>query len=635
MIKRIITVLLLLLMVLGCSNEVQAVEKIIRVAGDRQYPPYEFIDANGNYRGFNVDVMRAIALEKGLTLEFYPLDWHEAQVALLQGKVDVIQGMTYSERRSELYSFANPIVINAQAIFVHKSVNTIATIEDLAGKKVAVQKGDIAEDRITRIKGIILYEYATQDEAVQALIKNEVDAFVGNELTGWYLLEKWRRLGDFKQVGYNFYRTRYGPVVRPGDTETISILNDGLKTIKKKGTYDNIYRKWFGKSYTDNNKLMRVFSVSVLLLAVSVVVIGLGLNNINRGLKQKVEERTSELKNYANVQEAILRNSPNGIITLNSMGMVTSNNPAASQMLGMECMGLHYREVSVLSFLSHGEMEKIFALHHTLRRTVRHKGRILQLTVNPIIDLDGKTRGLLVNIDDITAERQLAEKNWQEARIKTLSTLAAGMAHEIRNPLTSIKTYIDLLPDKINSPVFQKRLLDVIPREINRIEQLIYELIDYARPRPSASEQCDLQETLGPVLELASIECEDKGVEFRHSLRGSVYCDQRHLKQIVLNLLLNSLKATPPGGKIAIVSVKSDDWVRLIVNDSGCGIPPEHFDQVFDPFFSLQGGSGLGLAMVHQMVMENGGFITFTSKLDKGTRFNVWLPSNNGGPSDG
>lgn len=118
--KFLLVLLLILLYLLGQSNPVFALEKILKVAGDKQYPPYEFLDSNNNYRGFNVDIITAIALEQGFTVEFYPMEWDEAQEALLQGKIDVIQGMTYSKERAAKFDFANPILVNRQAIFVPK-----------------------------------------------------------------------------------------------------------------------------------------------------------------------------------------------------------------------------------------------------------------------------------------------------------------------------------------------------------------------------------------------------------------------------------------------------------------------------------------------------------------------------------
>lgn len=624
---------LVLFYLLGSDNPVWALEKILRVAGDKQYPPYEFIDSKNNYRGFNVDVITAIALEQGFTVEFYPMEWYEAQQALLEGRVDVIQGMTYSAERAKKFDFASPIVINRQAIFVPRQVMTISSLSDLAGHKVAVQKGDIAAYAVGNIQGVEILNFATQEEAVNALVKGEVDAFVGNELTGWYILEKWRCLQNFKQVGEPFFETAYCPVVRKGDQATLDMLNQGLKRIKAKGTYDRIYRKWFGKSFIDAE---RNFRITLAAGIISFLLFLAGLY-INQSLRKKIEERTAEIKAYADMQEAILRNTPTGIITIDHSGVVTTANPAALRILKRDILGQDFKNIGLFAFFKPEDVEGIFNFHNKIQKTVTFANKVLNISIDPVVEERNNVSCLLVTIDDITAERELARKNMQETRVRTLSTLAAGIAHEIRNPLTSIKTYIDLLPSKLTNESFRDKLLKVIPQEINRIEQLINELIDYARPRNPYPEVCNIEETLSPVVELIRTRCEEKGIIFQVKLKGQVYCDPYHLKQIVLNLLLNSFNATSAGGRIALVSLENDGLTRIIVKDTGYGIPEEYLEQVFDPFFSLKGGTGLGLALVKQMVDENGGFVKVTSRHGKGVRFEVWLPTSPdaGGEQDG
>lgn len=623
---------LILFYISGFNDQAWALEKILRVAGDKQYPPYEFVDSNNNYRGFNVDVITAIALEQGFTVEFYPMEWYEAQKALLEGRVDVIQGMTYSKERAEKFDFADPILVNRQAIFVPRSVMTISSLSDLAGHKVAVQKGDIAAYAVGKIKGVDVLSFTTQEEAIHALIRREADAFVGNELTGWYIMEKWRCLQNFKEVGEPFFETDYCPVVRKGDKETLNMLNQGLKRIKAKGTYDRIYRKWFGKSFIDAERNFRI-TLAAGIISFFLFLMGL---YINQSLRKKIEERTEEIKAYADMQEAILRNTPAGIITIDYNGVVTTANPSALRILKRDIVGQEFKNTVLFSFFKPEDMKGVFSFHNKIQKTVNFAGKVLNISIDPVVEEKNDVSCLLVTIDDVTAERELARKNMQEARIKTLSTLAAGIAHEIRNPLTSIKTYVDLLPSKLHNENFRDKLVKVIPQEISRIEQLINELIDYAKPRNPKPCLCNVEEVLSPVVELIKARCEEKGIIFQVKLKGQVYCDPDHLKQIVLNLLLNSFNATSKGGRIALVSLENDGFTRIIVKDTGYGIPEEYLEQVFDPFFSLKGGTGLGLALVKQMVDENGGLVKVTSYQGKGVRFEVWLPTNpdTGGEKD-
>lgn len=596
----------------------QGLESIVRIAGDHQYPPYEFVDETGNYRGFNVDIMHAIALDQGFTAEFLPMTWDQAQTALTENQVDVVQGMTYSPRRAELYRFCQPILTNAQAIFVPRTNYTITSLNDLKGLRVGVELGDISIELLSDYPEIEIKKYKTQDEAMQSLIKGEISAFVGNELTGWYLLEKWRHLEEFKMAGEALHPTRYGPVVRKGNDEMASMINRGIINIKANGTYDKIYRKWFGQTRINNTRYLRIGGVLLLLALLSILII----ININRRLKNEVERRTEEIEAHARTQRVILDNTPSGLIIVNSVGIIEDSNLAGDSLIGGSVVGTSVIDHPLLSFLT---VEKILEIQRT-NCSVEYQvdwNNHSYLTKTTTLTEAGL---LLINISDITAQKQLAKKEFEEAKTRALSTLVAGLAHEIRNPLTSVKTFIEMIPAKIGNPVFRQRLTEVLPHEVGRIEQLVQELLEYSRHREAAPQKCNLESTLASVTDLLAVECEKKGVELQVKLPGEAYCDQHHLIQIVFNLGLNSLKAVALGGKINIYSTPVNDEICISVRDNGCGIPLEYYPQLFDPFFSLQGGTGMGLALVTQMVGENNGRITFDSKEGQGTSFHIWLP---------
>jgi len=620
---KLVTIIILFLLLFVICTPALAVERIIKIGGDHNYPPYEFMDNAGNYRGFNVDIMHAIALDQGFTAEFVPLDWDDAQKALLQNEIDVVQGMTYSPLRDKIYRFCQPMVTNAQAIFVPRNVYTIISLSDLQGLRVGVEYGDISIELLSEYPKVNLIKYQTQDEAMQALIKGEIDAFVGNELTGWYLLEKWRHLEEFKQVGESLHTTRYGPVVRKDNPETAKIINQGLTNIKANGTYDKIYRKWFGQTRIDNTRYLRIG----LILFALVLLLMLAIFQVNRRLKKEVGRRTQEIATYASTQRIILDNTPSGLVIVNPEGIIEDSNPAGTILIGGPTSGRLAADTPLLHFLSPGEIERIINTQLTLEKQIDIDSNSYQVKVLPLTE--GAAR-LLISISDITAQKLVAKQEFEEAKTKALATLVAGLAHEIRNPLTSVKTFIELIPLKINNPVFRQRLTEVLPHEIGRIEQLVQELLEYARHRQVEPQICNLESTLAPVIDLLAMECERKEVKLNVKLTGEAFCDPRHLVQIILNLGLNSLKAVTPGDQITIYSMPMGQDIRVTVEDSGCGIPKEFYIQLFDPFFSLQGGTGMGLALVAQMVGENLGRITFESKEGLGTHFHIWLPAGQG-----
>ncbi|MDR7315849.1 transporter substrate-binding domain-containing protein [Brevibacillus nitrificans] len=139
--------LLLLLMGMTVPSEVKQ-DKVILIAGDNNFPPFEYFGSSGVFSGFNVDIMNAISIETGMRIEFVPLPWNEALEALRDGQVDAIQGMKYSPARDKMYDFSTPYFLSSQGIFVRKENMHIFELGDLNGRKVSIQKGDIAIDQL-------------------------------------------------------------------------------------------------------------------------------------------------------------------------------------------------------------------------------------------------------------------------------------------------------------------------------------------------------------------------------------------------------------------------------------------------------------------------------------------------------
>ncbi len=197
--------------------------KIIKVAGDLQYPPYEFIDNQGVYQGYNVKVMNYIATEKGIKMEFYPMGWEDAQQALRKGEVDIIQGMNYSPSRAEAYLFCLPTMMNNLSVFVPKHCNYLA--KDML---IGLQEGDIGEDNIIDVEKRQIKRFATHFAGVSALIAGEINAFIGNEKTIACILKNLGFTKQYKKLFTMHNNRAYCPVVRRNDHHISEIVNSGI-----------------------------------------------------------------------------------------------------------------------------------------------------------------------------------------------------------------------------------------------------------------------------------------------------------------------------------------------------------------------------------------------------------------------
>jgi len=507
---------------------------VIRVAGDINYPPYEFLDQNGVYRGFNVDMLNAVFLELEMDYELIPMKWEGAQQALRRGEVGMIQGMIRTPEREGYYLFADPLVTNAQAIFVRKDNQFISALGDLKGRVVTFQLGDVAEEILGWEPGVDALGFADQERALADVLNGHADAFVGNRLTAIYYLQKMRRLEDMKIVGEPMSVTDYGMAVNSDHPELLEMLNGAIKRVKADGTYDRIYKKWFGEQLVDYgitlDQAKRIFYVLLGIMSLSIFA-ALVVRQWNAKLTKEVLLQTEKIR----TQEAAIR---------------------------------------------------------------------------------------------------------QYDKMQTVGNLAAGIAHELRNPLTSIKTLSELVPLKRDNDRFIEEFKEIVPSEIARMDQLITDLLDYARPKVPEPREIDLVSLVENLERLVRPRSEGGNVTIGHHLEALwVYADPNQLKQILLNLILNSLDAiagmgegvgSVRQGRIEITSTLAGERgvVELVVADNGPGMTGDEAVRAFEPFVtSKRGGYGLGLPMVEQLIRENNGTISVDSTPGAGTRIVMELPA--------
>ena len=223
-------------------------------------------------------------------------------------------------------------------------------------------------------------------------------------------------------------------------------------------------------------------------------------------------------------------------------------------------------------------------------------------------------------------------------RLASLGTLAAGLAHEIRNPLVAIKTFTQLLPERFDDEEFRNYFSTVAAGEIDRISTLVTELLEFSRPSGPFFQQENLNDILDKMITLIKTEAKQKELTIEATLADdlpTVTVDKEQMKQVFINILLNAIQATPEKGTILVATrkiVKSNGgpgFVQVEISDTGIGIPEEELDKIFTPFFTTRAkGSGLGLAISHQIIQEHEGTIDVKSVDKKGTTFIINLPTN-------
>ncbi len=347
--------------------------------------------------------------------------------------------------------------------------------------------------------------------------------------------------------------------------------------------------------------------------------------------------------------ELILRNMRGTVIAVDTNGVIKTINQEGRSMLGPVSPGM-----------SLGVLDTKVA--HLLQMTLDNKRGIVDVETNIIngvgeempvamstscLDMPGQgMKGAMVLIHNMTQIKRL-ESNVQRAdRLNSIGTMAAGMAHEIKNPLQSIKTFTQLLLDRYDDADFRNTFAEVVPPEVDRIDSIVTRLLHFARPQPVSFRLHDIRQILTNVFALVENQMRKDGVALHLDMPENgvgVMADNQQLHQVFLNLVLNAIESMTdsPNPMIEVKvstghgrlqqkgSVLRHDvpCVRTVIRDRGCGISREHLKQLFTPFFTTKAdGSGLGLSVVHGIITEHQGVIDVSSTPGAGSSFTVTFP---------
>ncbi len=641
MLKKLYKVVVLMALVFSLCAVLPsfAEEKILHVAGDSNYPPYEYIDENGEFKGYAVDIMNAVAKEAGYKVEFLPMEWEDAMQALENNQVDAVQFMSITDKRMETYAFTDPTIEHTNAIFVRAETTYISGLNDLKNVRVAYQSADVNQEYLEEIESIKLVGVASQPEAIGALLRGDVDAVVGNSLTGKYIIQK-DKLGDqVKIVGEELVGKPSAIAVRLGNDALIDDLNAGLTRIRKNSVYDKIYSRWFGEFVGKEPRYMGEL-VIILGLVFGVSMLGISLVIwLNHSLQKEVQRRTDELhlnqlllEKSNRQKDNILESITSGIIVMDNTQSVIQYNSAARKILKERIkLGQDWRRLDIASKIQvTGYQDALAGRAYTDAVAFeRETGETVhvQYSFIPIKGPEG-TEGTILLINDFTNEKGLMDLLSQNDKLNSLSRLSAGIAHELKNPLNSIDAYVKKLPKNWDDNEFQDYFMSVVPDEIKRLNVLLMNLLDYTKPNSSQPDYVELDDLFEEVDRLFKQKVVEKRVNFMADAGGLIcWGDTSHLKQVLINLVMNSYEALAERGHIHLVATPEKDRVVIKVSDSGSGIPKDTIEKVFEPFYtSKSDGTGIGLAICRQLIMENDGEISVESEVGVGTTFTIKLP---------
>lgn len=365
----------------------------------------------------------------------------------------------------------------------------------------------------------------------------------------------------------------------------------------------------------------------------------------NAKLYTETENRLREISCIKRFTDTVLANVSTGIIVVDRECKVRLVNEAARRLcsdLGFvgdgdrccqpEMLVEHEALIGpILHTLATGESSSNYPC------VIQGPGRemALEVQVTPLPGENG-IEGTIVLLRDMTERLRLEEKVRQTERLAAVGELAAGAAHEIRNPLTSIRGFIQLLEPQLKSAQTDSTCVQIILEEISRIDEIIKDLLLMAKPATPRIETCRMEQVVEDSIVLVQNEATARGVSIERDFPPdlvAIRADPRQLRQVFLNLFTNALDAMPAGGVITVCIRVEDGFIRADVKDTGIGIPAEDLKRLFDPFYTTkETGVGLGLSVCHGIIRSHGGRIEVQSSPGQGAVFSVYLPvTGNGG----
>ncbi|HDH96985.1 MAG TPA: PAS domain S-box protein, partial [Proteobacteria bacterium] len=344
----------------------------------------------------------------------------------------------------------------------------------------------------------------------------------------------------------------------------------------------------------------------------------------------KLKEKERELEQYKARFDDIVRTVQIGLITVDNDERITYINPTAERILERSLHEIRGQPIANLLPIPDGEGidEEV---EYTAPSGTR---RYLAIASQVLTSSDGHREGRVVSIRDQTEIKRMQQEVMRTEKLAAIGRLTASIAHEIRNPLTSISGCIELLQQEVANGETSQHLMNIIAEEIDRLNQLISDILYLAKPPKSIESVFDISNMLYDLAYAVSTDpsCRDR-IKVETELTSGLYVrgDPSQLRQMFWNIIINSVQAIRGKGRIlirsSILQNDSGRQAKVSIEDTGTGIPPDVIDSIFDPFFTTkEKGTGLGLTIAHKIVESHEGKIRVDSEPDKGTVFTITIP---------
>lgn len=675
-----ITYLVIAACIAVSNNSVYAAEDrpTLIVRGDQDYPPFEYINELGISDGYNIDIMTAVARVMNLDISISLGPWDQVRRELEEGKIDVLMGMYKTVERDRLVDFSVPHLVVSYSIFVRDDSPPIRSIDDLKGKTIIVQKDDLGHDfiREQKITEKIIIERDWVN-TLKTLARGAGDCAVVSRLQGIRLIKN-LNIKNIHAVGPPLLQRGYCIAVPQGRRDLLAEINEGLGILKATGEYDRIYEKWFG--IYEERPLGRYMKY-ILWALIPLTFMALTGYLWSWSLRKQVAARTGALRESEEKFRLIAEQTMLGIIIIQD-GKVKYVNHAVAEI----------NEYSIEEMLAWDAQDYLKTVHHDDVPKVIDHARKTQTFENAsavsdewrLISRSGRTKWIAVYsrpvqfmgrqsdlsaVVDITENKRMQELMVQNEKMATVGNLAAGMAHELNNPLGIILQGLQNMVNRLDPgseanrksalecgttmeaihAYFGKRKIDRYLQGIHeageRASDIIIGMLQFTRKSGVEKKKENINSLMDNAIEfLASdynfrIKYDFKKIDIQREYETDIIpcrCVKTEIEQVFLNIVKNAAQALTAvndeelSPSIHIRTATLPSCIQIRITDNGPGMDSETVHNIFDPFFSTKGaglGTGLGLSVSYFIITEkHGGTLRALSEPGKGTTFIIELP---------
>ena len=597
---------------------------------------------SGQYMGLVVDYVNALSIELGIEIKMEPLVWSKALEKLEKGETD-FSDMFKSKERAEKFLFSTPIYNLRGIIITSAADNSIKNVSDLKDKTVALPAGDFAIDFLKARNPDQKFMLTGDNYSALAMVRDGfADAVVGDEPVLSYYMKKLDGREILKILPEPAYEQDCVLGFPRTDKNLVNIINKGIASLKSKGMMLKIQQKWLGvtASFVQAKKAERILLILLVFTTLIILVLYI-FSQLNKTLKREIARRTEELNLSRNELRTTFDGLAHLMATYNEKCEIVNINKSFSRFIGKspeEILHKHCLSFEKRFFedCSSCIVKKTFRNNKIYKKEYSDRGSIYELSSYPIELHKSEVKKVLLMVKDITTEKITEQKYFQENKMAAIGQLAAGMAHEIRNPLGLIRNYSYLLKHATDQADEQiSKSISQIEISVEKAGTIIDNLLNFSRLDDEDNEKIFIYDFVDEILQL------EKKLMLSRKIRYNISCSpgisyrisREVLKHIIINLTANAIDAMEDGGALSVSVEESGNDVVMKFRDTGSGISKEDIESIFNPFFTTKKrgkGTGLGLYIVYSDIKRYGGEITVQSEVGKGTEFTVTLPVDSG-----